>query len=244
MPTDYDSQATWAAVYPKYRPRVPPYDTDWEWRAPGSLVWQANEPADGPGKTRRAKWLTGYDKAYFENHRHIYEARRDLILAAFPAMLPGERYFFVGGGYGYLNTVFQEAGYGVGTSWVIEPSAHIQGSKAANVVGNVILINEALRAGNAFLNAMRNATGERTADWVIDDEILLGYSDAEIVNIEANPSTRFVDLFEFILTGVDQTRIIHLVRQGTSNIPEVIRRPLAVWQAFDPAHSWLDVEAV
>ncbi len=127
--------------------------------------------------------------------------------------------------------------------WTIEPSSYIQGAKASNVVGDVIIINEALRGGNQFLNALRNATGERTADWVIDDEILLGYSDAEIV-ADQGAGYRFVDLFEAILTGVDQSRIIHLVRQGTSNIPEVIRRDLAVWQAFDPLHSWLDVEVL
>lgn len=241
MPTDYDSPTTWAKVYPKYPPRVAPYDADWEWRAPGSSVWQDTEPPDGPGKTRRARWLTGYDKAYFENHRHIYEARRDGILAAFPAMQAGDRYFFVGSGYGYLCTVFNEAGYGVGTSWVIEPSAPVQAGKAINVVGNVILINERLRSGMQFLNAMRSATGERTADWVIDDEILLGYSDAEIV-ADQGGGYRFVDLFEAILTGSDESHIIHLVRQGTSNIPEVIRRPMVEWEAFDPAHSWLDVE--
>jgi len=145
-------------------------------------------------------------------------------------------------GYGFLMETFKDAGFP--NCWGIEPSAYIQGNKGTEARGDIVLVNEALRSGNAFLNAMRSATGERTADWVIDEEILLGYLEVEITAVVANPSTRFIDLFESILTGSDQSRIIHLVRQGTSNNPLVFRRDMAVWQSFDPAHSWLDVEAL
>ena len=247
MPTNYDDKATWDLVYDETVPKVEPWLSDYEWRQAdnswGEYATRKTDPA-----TRRSKRIVGYSRAWamnFGGHNDQLDwhlAVRDALLAAFPAMQAADRIFFVGGGFGFLNEAFKDAGFV--NSWTIEPSTYIQGNKPTETRGDIILVNEALRSGNAFLNALRSATGEKTADWVIDDEILLGYTDAEIETVVANPNVRFVDLFEAILTGTDQSRIIHLVRQGASNIPEVIRRPMAEWEAFDPAHSWFDVEAI
>jgi hypothetical protein len=247
MPTDYDLKETWDKVYDKTRPKIEPWISDWEWRQAddswGEFATRKTNPA-----TKRSKWIFGYSRAWAFNHAghndqmdwHIQV--RDGLLALFPSIATTDRIFFIGGGFGFHNEVWKDLGYV--NSWTIEPSSYIQGNKATETAGDIILVNENLRSGNAFLNALRNATGERTADWIIDCEILLGYSNDEIETVVANPSTRFIDLFEHVLTGTDQTRIIHLVRQGTSNIPEVIRRPMAEWEAFDPAHSWIDVEVL
>lgn len=246
MPTNYDDPATWDKVYGKTRPRTEPYISDYEWRQPDGS-WGDFATRVGPPYTRRSRDIVGYSRAWalnfggFNDALDWHIAVRDALLAAFPAMDPADRFFFVGCGFGFLVEVFRDAGFT--NAWGIEPSAYIQGNKVTETRGDVVLVNESLTSGNALLNAMRNATGSRTADWVIDDEVLLGYTDAEITEVVANPSTRFVDLFEYLLTGNDQSRIVHLVRQGVSVDPEVIRRPMATWQAFDPAHSWFDVEA-
>jgi len=248
MPVDYNSEQTWIDVYGKVRPTQSPWIDDYEWRQPDGS-WGDFATRAGPPYTRRSRDIVGYNRARYLNigdgpplvlnvQRHL----RDALLAAFPAMDPSHRFFFVGCGYGFLMETFKVAGFPL--CWGIEPSAYIQGNKGTEARDDIVLVNEELRSGNAFLNAMRNATGEKTADWVIDEEILLGYSDAEITTVVANPATRFIELFESILTGTDQSRIVHLVRTGVSNNPLVYRRDMATWQSFDPAHSWIDVEAV
>jgi hypothetical protein len=247
MPTDYNSEAVWNQVYGKTRPRMEPWISDYEWRQEDGTWSGVEPPDDGRIRTRRSRDIVGYSRARALNvgdgppgELHEYVRVRDALLAAFPAMQTTDRFFFCGGGHGYLNEVFKDAGYANG--WTIEPSSYIQGRKATETRGDIILINEALRGGMQFLNALRTATGLRTADWVIDEEILLGRSDEEVVQNEGG-GYRFVDLFEAILTGADQSRIIHFVRQGVSVDPLVYRRPMAEWVAFDGAHSWFDVEA-
>lgn len=250
MPTNYDDKATWDKVYGTTAPRVEPWVSDWEWRQPDNS-WGPYETRKGPPYTRRAKRITGYSRAWAMNYGGFNDQMdwhirvRDAILALFPAMQTTDRFFFVGCGFGFWVEVWRDLGFV--NSWGIEPSLYVQNNAVTETAPGVILVDESLSSGNALLNKLRNITGEKTADWVIDTEILLGYTDAEITQVVANPSTRFVDLFEEILTGNDESQIIHLVRVGENNpaYPEVIRRPdMATWQAFDPAHSWVDVEAL
>lgn len=177
-----------------------------------------------------------------QNEPEYWYERRDAILAAH-AISTSDRILVLGAGTGALVYAFHQAGYL--NCWGLEPSTFIQGN-AARVWGSVILVDADLRGGNQLLSALRKnpaqgGTGADVFNWIIDEEMMCTYEDAELNNIEISPSTRFIDLPELLLdTGVPQSHIIHLVRTvGSSEFVNL--HTLAEWVAFDPSHSYMEV---
>jgi hypothetical protein len=73
---------------------------------------------------------------------------------------------------------------------------------------------------------------------VIDEDMLSGYTDAELAYVTSG-GYRLVDQFERVLaTGRPQTNIIHLV--STEGSPDIVNaHPLDWWMAHDSLHSWM-----
>ena len=243
---DYTTDADWDAAYSPVAPRVQSHAeyTDYEWRQP-DMTWGAIETRVGPPYYRRQKrirfsaaplrWQVNY-----QGEQDLPEAwydRRNTILAEHPIALT-DRVLVVGAGTGVLVRAFRDVGYTA--VFGLEPSDWIQGN-ALHMWGDVVLVDSDITQGNQLKARLRNGTGDDEFTWIIDEEMSTGYTDAELVEIRVNPSTRWIDLPELLLSpGVPHSHIIHLVR--TSGDPTIVNvHPIEWWQALDPAHSWMEV---
>ena len=242
----YTTDADWDAAYGQTAPRVQSRAeyTDYEWRqADGS--WGAIETrAAGPPFYRRQKrivfsaaplsWQVNFYGS--EDLPEYYYERRNAILVEHAIAL-SDRILILGAGTGALVKAFRDVGYS--ECYGLENSPWIQGN-SLHMWNGVVLVDASLTAGNQLLARLRQGTGDDEFAWVIDEEMMVGYTDAELTAIEINPSTRFVDLPERLLApGTPQSHIIHLVR--TYGDPTIINvHDIAWWTTLDPAHSWME----
>lgn len=251
----YTTDQDWDDAYGPVAPRVQsrPEYSDLEWRQDdpnlgGPAVWGPIETRfESPTGTtwKRQKRIhfsqnpLGWQVNYYgtQDLPEYWYQRRNQILTEHTIGV-NDRILIIGAGTGALVKAFQDGGYTA--VWGLEPSTWIQGN-SLHQWGSVILVDAELTGGNQLLARLRQATGDDVFLWVIDEEMMEGYTDTELDHVEVNPSTRFVDLPELLLTpGTSPSRIIHLVR--TTGDPTIVNlHTMAEWEAFDPAHSWMEV---
>ena len=242
---EYDTAADWDAAYGPTPPRTP--DTlsvrMEEWLQPDDS-WGDIATRKGPPYISRRRpisfsedpllWqINYYGRA--ETPEYWYERRNKIL--TIHAIPKGDRILIVGAGTGALVKAFKDDAYTA--VFGLEPSSFIQ-NNSLHMWGDVVVVDSDITQGNQLLARLRQGTGDDVFDWIIDEEMMLGYTDAELETVETG-AYRFLDLPEILLDdGVPQSRIIHLVR--TSGDPAFINiHTLAEWQAMDPAHSWMEI---
>lgn len=252
---NYTTDQDWDDAYSPVAPRVqshPEYsDLEWLQNDPesgdpwvyGPIETRYESPTGATWKRQKRikfsaaplRWQVNYQGS--QDLPEYWYDRRNLILTQHTIGL-NDRILILGAGTGALVKAFKDVGYTA--VWGLESSTWIQGN-SLHMWNDVVLVNEDITGGNQLLARLRQGTGGDEFLWVIDEEMMEGYTDIELVNIEVSPSTRFVDLPELLLTpGTPQSHIIHLVR--TTGDPSIVNiHTMAEWEAFDPQHSWMEV---
>lgn len=175
---------------------------------------------------------TGYGQRL--NRDAIFGRRFRALTANFPIQ-PADRILVVGCAFGYLIERFHDNGYP--NCWGIDSSADIAARRGTEARGSVLWVKDTMSGVGRVKNALRALTGDDVFDWVITEELLESYTDAEI--------TTLLNVCEGALTpGTPQSHIIHIVAAAASYpVPSWQWFPgnwktLADWNAMRPAHSW------
>lgn len=162
----------------------------------------------------------------------FYDTRWSRIVSAF-GVQPADRVLVVGAGFGFLIEAAKDAGFA--NVWGIDNSPYVAANRGAETRGDVVLVEDDVRGGGRIKAALRQATGDDVFDWVITEDVVACYSDADVV--------AFAPHLERLLAGSDPARVVHVT---TVTRPESPPRPagltwhtLAEWAALVPAHSWM-----
>ncbi len=167
----------------------------------------------------------------------LYAERRDRLIADY-GIQPSESILVAGGGYGFLAEVFLSAGYG--RVYSLDGSAVVEAGMAAETAPEVVprMVAVPIQGAASTRAALKVATkaiegppGYSTFDWVVTEDLLPGYSTAEVGVI--------LDACEVGLDGTDLARIVHLVT--TPLPPPWTDLSLEDWAALRPAHSWTSI---
>lgn len=138
----------------------------------------------------------------------------------FLAIAPSDRIMVVGAGLGFLIEAAKDDGFP--NVWGLETSTYIIGRSGVEARGDVVLIDEDIRAGigGRVGSTLRQLTGDDAFDWVITEDILQDLTDAEIPTIDGACQLLTRE------TPDPPSRVIHLVI------------PLLPESRQDPEYNW------
>jgi SAM-dependent methyltransferase len=206
-----------------------------DWNDP--TLWAAlyrNQDDDGT--------FIGYGRRYAEiqdgnrsnTNLGAFEARWANLVSTF-GILTTDRVLIAGCAYGFLIEVANDAGYNL--VWGIDSSSHIASNRAIESRGDVLFVEDDIRGGGRVRAALRSLTGDDIFDWIISEDVVPGYTVAELPPL--------LDAAEAVLApGKPDSNIVHLITilvPGKSGDSSQTWLTLAEWNAVRPAHSWVDI---
>ena len=180
----------------------------------------------------------GYDRSVLIDqnkamgHKTPFEQRVDAILANHSPSTT-DRILVVGAGFGGMVEAWHDAGYA--NCWGVDSSPWIETNKATMTRNDVILVSEDIRNGGQFRLALRQNTGDDEYDWVITEDVVSCYADADLATM--------IPLVETLLfNGTPLTNIIHMTTysRGPGTMDSALNaKTLQEWQTAYPSYSWM-----
>lgn len=162
----------------------------------------------------------------------FYIARRDKLISLFNLQIT-DRIVVVGCAFGFLIEVFHDAGYL--NVWGVENSPWIIANRATQTRADVLFVEDDIRGGNRMVNALKRLTGGNGYDYVITEDVINSYTDAEVGDI-------FAGCESLLASGKPSGNIIHLVtvtQTGRTQDTAVVWRRLDEWKTRRGAHTFI-----
>jgi len=189
------------------------------------------------GSPTYGQYILGYGKEMFlaggaPDHLVGFRARWAAITSNLPIQTT-DTVLVVGCAFGYLIEAAQEAGYP--NVYGLDSSPYVTSLKDVEASNNVIIVPDDIRGGQVQ-NTLRQATGHRTFDWLITEDVVACYSTAEVQALQGAAEN-------LLSNGRDGSNILHItsiMRQipGDSAFTWLT---LEGWAQVIPSHNWLAV---
>ncbi len=173
----------------------------------------------------------------------MYEHRRDQLISLF-SLSSQDRILIGGCGYGFLIEVFRDAGYS--SCWGIDDSPHVAANKASQAradIANEWVVND-IRSGGQARNALRQLTGDDIFDWVITEQLLESFADAELPTVfgAADAVTAPGGSVIHLVVPLQQPNFL------ADGVPVEIRQNaemnwklMSEWKALAPSHTFVNL---
>ena len=208
------------------------------WQQPGP--WANNVLNVKDKRSGQTGRLTGYGRAQWQQAQkhpvygwdypvdatpYFYTFRVQKLIGLFP-ILTTDRILVIGSGIGYIIEAFRDVGYTL--AFGLEPHVPLQDRLASEARGDVITVEKTFGA-NTIPNIQAECvalTGASTFRWLITDEIMQRYSNANLTFL-ANDAPIFLE------GGQPETNIINLVVPTRYRLDDN-QQPILSEPLFDP----------
>lgn len=191
------------------------------------------------------QYITGYGKERFlaqgaPDHLGTFRARWAAVTSNL-AIQTTDTVLVIGCGFGYLIEAAQEAGYT--EVYGLDSSPYVDSVKDVEASGNVIIVPDDVRAPQVR-NALQAATGYRTFDWVITEDVVACYHvDDQGGTIPQNQLVQNFDgpLNNLLNNTSTRANILHItsIRRQIGGDSAFTWLTLEEWSQILPTHNWL-----